>query len=123
MSNEAPKEIGIVPYRGLDRSEGYRLVSSIYWSKPKVILYILKSEALALVAAERIGALRDALTVVPDHWTSGSKIRERILVLMAEAQPKTPCGECHIQPGETCDICGAHNDFETPPTPKPPLRP
>jgi len=18
-----------------------------------------------------------------------------------------PCGECHIQPGETCDICGA----------------
>ncbi len=19
----------------------------------------------------------------------------------------TPCGECHIQPGETCDICGA----------------
>jgi hypothetical protein len=20
---------------------------------------------------------------------------------------KTPCGECHIQPGETCDICGA----------------
>lgn len=20
---------------------------------------------------------------------------------------KTPCGECHIQSGETCDICGA----------------
>lgn len=20
-----------------------------------------------------------------------------------------PCGECHIQPGETCDICGAVN--------------
>lgn len=20
---------------------------------------------------------------------------------------KDPCGECHIQPGETCDICGA----------------
>lgn len=20
---------------------------------------------------------------------------------------KEPCGECHIQPGETCDICGA----------------
>ncbi|MEY9718821.1 hypothetical protein [Sinorhizobium fredii] len=20
-----------------------------------------------------------------------------------------PCGECHIQPGETCDICGARN--------------
>lgn len=21
---------------------------------------------------------------------------------------KPPCGECHLQPGETCDICGAH---------------
>lgn len=20
-----------------------------------------------------------------------------------------PCGKCHIQPGETCDICGAIN--------------
>lgn len=20
---------------------------------------------------------------------------------------REPCGECHIQPGETCDICGA----------------
>ncbi|KRS15632.1 hypothetical protein XM52_22590 [Roseovarius indicus] len=20
---------------------------------------------------------------------------------------KEPCGECHLQPGETCDICGA----------------
>lgn len=20
---------------------------------------------------------------------------------------KPPCGECHLQPGETCDICGA----------------
>ena len=19
-----------------------------------------------------------------------------------------PCGECHLQPGETCDICGAY---------------
>lgn len=19
-----------------------------------------------------------------------------------------PCGECHLQPGEVCDICGAH---------------
>lgn len=22
--------------------------------------------------------------------------------------PRTPCGECHLQPGERCDICGAH---------------
>ena len=23
---------------------------------------------------------------------------------------KEPCGECHLQPGEVCDICGAIND-------------
>lgn len=29
--------------------------------------------------------------------------------------PKHPCGECHLQPGETCDICGARrNDNEIP---------
>lgn len=22
---------------------------------------------------------------------------------------KEPCGECHLQPNETCDICGAKN--------------
>ena len=22
-------------------------------------------------------------------------------------EAKQPCGECHLQPGETCDICGA----------------
>lgn len=22
---------------------------------------------------------------------------------------KPPCGECHLRPGETCNICGAHN--------------
>lgn len=25
---------------------------------------------------------------------------------------KEPCGECHVQPGETCDICGASSDPE-----------
>jgi hypothetical protein len=23
-----------------------------------------------------------------------------------------PCGECHLQPGETCDICGAFQSAE-----------
>jgi hypothetical protein len=22
-------------------------------------------------------------------------------------QQATPCGECHLQPGERCDVCGA----------------
>ena len=24
-----------------------------------------------------------------------------------QKEAKRPCGECHLQPGETCDICGA----------------
>ena len=24
-------------------------------------------------------------------------------------QQKTPCGECHLQPGERCDVCGAYS--------------
>ena len=27
----------------------------------------------------------------------------------AEEDHREPCGECHLQPGETCDICGAFN--------------
>jgi hypothetical protein len=23
---------------------------------------------------------------------------------------REPCGECYIQPGETCDICGVHRE-------------
>ena len=25
----------------------------------------------------------------------------------AERTAKQPCGECHLQPGERCDVCGA----------------
>ncbi len=32
-----------------------------------------------------------------------------------DGQP--PCGECHLQDGEVCDICGAH--AEPPPAPEP----
>lgn len=26
---------------------------------------------------------------------------------------KSPCGECHLHDGETCDICGAHQPAVT----------
>jgi hypothetical protein len=26
---------------------------------------------------------------------------------IAPRQKTTPCGECHLQPGERCDVCGA----------------
>lgn len=31
-----------------------------------------------------------------------------------------PCGECHLQPGECCDICGKRNEAEAPVQPQSP---
>jgi len=28
---------------------------------------------------------------------------------------ETPCGECHLRPGETCDICGAIEPIDATP--------
>jgi hypothetical protein len=36
-----------------------------------------------------------------------AKVRTVVDEAQAEAQRKQPCGECHLQPGERCDICGA----------------
>jgi hypothetical protein len=33
----------------------------------------------------------------------------RVLSLVNIRQRETPCGECHLNPGERCDICGAVN--------------
>jgi hypothetical protein len=32
---------------------------------------------------------------------------ERIAVALSAYGPAAPCGECHLKPGEICDICGA----------------
>jgi hypothetical protein len=32
---------------------------------------------------------------------------KRALDAMTPAVAKQPCGECHLQPGERCDVCGA----------------
>lgn len=31
---------------------------------------------------------------------------------MAARQQDKPCGECHLQPGERCDVCGAEEAGE-----------
>lgn len=36
-------------------------------------------------------------------------IYERALFEIRDKTGEEPCGECHIQAGETCDICGASN--------------
>lgn len=43
--------------------------------------------------AERLKPFLDAIPVMEKLTTIG--------------QRKEPCGECHLQPGERCDVCGA----------------
>ena len=33
--------------------------------------------------------------------------KERDALREAVGEPMNPCGECHLKPGETCDVCGA----------------
>jgi hypothetical protein len=37
---------------------------------------------------------------------------ERIAEALSTYGPDAPCGECHLQPGEICDVCGAIAEAE-----------
>ena len=51
-------------------------------------------------AGKRRVSLRDAIKI--------SAALKCSLSWLAEGdEVKEPCGECHIQPGEICDLCGA----------------
>lgn len=64
-------------------------------------------------------ALRDMLQILLDDRTRLEYEATMVLTAMTDAgarmrnalgeirQQKTPCGECHLQPGERCDVCGA----------------
>lgn len=54
------------------------------------------------------------VTVVPypqpeDDDADGVKGEPLVHIPKDSRAGKPPCGECHLQPGETCDICGATN--------------
>lgn len=44
--------------------------------------------------------------------TQASHLRAAILAATPMID-KTPCGECHLKPGETCDVCGATEPQES----------
>src|SRR5688572_18786092 len=60
-------------------------------------------------------ALRDFVKDIVDgsYDVHGIDARSALELLQRRARKllsaiqKTPCGECHLKPGETCDICGA----------------
>lgn len=78
-------------------------------------------QTLANVADEcdalraEVEALREVLIGIRDRdfKLSDAKRRARRALTRVE-EPKPVCGECHLQPGERCDVCGA-----TDPRPKP----
>ena len=64
-------------------------------------------------------ALKDMLQTLLDDRTRLEYEATMVLTAMTDAgarmrnalgeirQQKTPCGECHLRPGERCDVCGA----------------
>jgi hypothetical protein len=54
-------------------------------------------------AAIREGGLWSLACAVPQNL---ARLRGLCRYALAAAK-RTPCGECHLQPGERCDICGA----------------
>jgi hypothetical protein len=46
---------------------------------------------------------------------------ESLVPINCNRQSERPCPECHIQPGETCDICGAAEPAPAPADEPPPL--
>lgn len=58
------------------------------------------------VAAE--AALAAAQASIAALEAEVARLRNPLFPIAANARAgKEPCGECHINPGETCDICGA----------------
>jgi hypothetical protein len=45
-------------------------------------------------------------------------VRDELRAMKKSRDSKKPCGECHLQLGETCDICGAVRPAATQPAPQ-----
>ena len=98
-------------YRRLEQdyefSGGYGLKEPAGWEP----LYALDSKDLLILELYR-EQHSEALTTLQ---VATGKVRASAAALgltIAEWEHKfgtraTPCGECHLQPGERCDVCGA----------------
>ncbi len=54
-----------------------------------------------------IGARVDGSNVVLAARGGNNGARELCAKLVSMLDPKKPCGECHLQSGERCNVCGA----------------
>jgi hypothetical protein len=90
---------------GDDCPPGYRRVGTIDIADPADV-------DSALDRGYRIGAIYDGYSgscAEPCAADIYERPDEETLPQPARKDGGEPCGECHIQPGETCDICGAIN--------------
>jgi len=60
---------------------------------------------MTTVTTDRPRVAEDKLDQVLAELRDIRVILEGLMQPLVTVEP--PCGECHLQPGETCDICGA----------------
>lgn len=52
--------------------------------------------------------VEDEIIDAQGHYT----LAEALAVMFSAMAPNVPCGECHLRPGETCDVCKAKDPRE-----------
>lgn len=65
----------------------------------------------SMAAAHKVE--RDALRADAERWRKYKARKAAVLSAGMARNPlrqKPPCGECHLSPGEICDICGASTE-------------
>lgn len=72
------------------------------------------SDSIEAAAKRAFRAAQTEYRAEYDHFpikhtweTTDESVREMWRRIAEAAVRKEPCSECHLQPGETCDICGA----------------
>lgn len=67
--------------------------------------YLGRAALSPLVGA--VGVRVDGASVVVSARGGNSGARDLCAKLVSMIEKPKPCGECHLRPGERCDVCGA----------------
>jgi hypothetical protein len=108
LEAEADKDAPAVPERPISRLEPFTPTQARW------VAQVLQDAAEDPMWAEHAEVSKATLVAAASAlWFMSSQV-ETLAALMLKPKPlveigrcTTPCGECHLQPGERCDICGA----------------
>lgn len=93
-------------YRDGTYKATYYQAGWLMWQQSKNLTsYIRQAAAPRLPGA--IGARVEGSAVVVSAQGGNDGARKLCGLLVAMIERGKPCGECHLQPGERCDVCGA----------------